>query len=71
MSWVCKRWPIIGRALLISKSEEAVGDQGPLDEGAWGSFCFFMGNLVICVLWYAFVYDGKGTVNPAWTDVFG
>jgi uncharacterized membrane protein YdcZ (DUF606 family) len=69
--WVCRRWPVVGRALLIGKREEGIVDSGTLDEKAWEIFCFFVGNLVVCVLWYAIVYDERGTVNPAWTDVFG
>jgi len=32
---------------------------------------FFVGNLLLCVLWYAYRYDERGTVNLIWTDVFG
>jgi hypothetical protein len=71
VSWVCRRWPAVGRVLLIEKREAGSVDQGSLDEKAWESFCFFVGNLVVCVLRYAFVYEEESTENPAWTDVFG
>ena len=43
----------------------------PIDGAAWASLVFFLANLTVCVLWYAFMYDSTGTVNPSWTDVFG
>jgi hypothetical protein len=42
-----------------------------VDDGAWSSLVFFLMTLVVCVLWYAFIYDSTGTINPSWTDVFG
>lgn len=76
---MCRRWPVIARALLVERVKENVedgtggeeGEKGEIDENAWMCFCFFGFNLVICVLWYAFIYDSRGTVNPPWTDVFG
>ncbi|CZR61926.1 uncharacterized protein PAC_11823 [Phialocephala subalpina] len=47
------------------------GELGSIHDSAWISFCFFLMNLGTCVLWYAFMYDERGTVNPSWTDVFG
>lgn len=47
------------------------GEMGSIHDSAWVSFCFFLMNLGTCVLWYAFMYDESGTVNPDWTDVFG
>lgn len=32
---------------------------------------FFIFNLCLCILWYMLNYDASGTVNPAWTDIFG
>ena len=31
----------------------------------------FLWHVVISVLSYAYLFDGKGTVNPSWTGVFG
>lgn len=88
MSSVCRRWPGVGEALLISR-EPRIGEEpeqpaqpgsqaapssvedGPIDDTAWLSFCFFFVNLIVCALWYAFMYSSEGTVNPSWTDVFG
>jgi hypothetical protein len=42
-----------------------------VDDGAWFSLVLFLMTLVVCVLWYAFIYDSTGTINPSWTDVFG
>ena len=41
--------------MLVEKREAGSVDQGSLDEKAWESFCSSVGNLVVCVLWYAFV----------------
>lgn len=83
MSWICRRWPAVGKALLIDPSprteklevdasneveEEA---EVQIDNRAWVSLCFFLTNLMVCILWYAFIYDPKGSLNPSWTDVFG
>ncbi|PVH71095.1 hypothetical protein DL98DRAFT_521265 [Cadophora sp. DSE1049] len=38
---------------------------------AFDSLASFLVNMGVCVLWYAVMYDEEGTVNPAWTDVFG
>lgn len=35
----------------------------------WISFCTF--NLITAVLYYLVIFDGRGTVNPGWTSVFG
>jgi len=88
MSSVCRRWPDVGEALLITR-EPRIGEELEqpaqsgseaahssveetlIEEDAWISFCFFLINLVVCLLWYAFMYDSTGTVNPSWTDVFG
>lgn len=42
-----------------------------IDDRAWLKFCIFCGSLVICVLWYAFLYHAAGTVNLEWTQIFG
>ncbi|EPE31518.1 hypothetical protein GLAREA_12274 [Glarea lozoyensis ATCC 20868] len=42
-----------------------------VDTVACMSLFLFVLNLVICVLWYSWEYDATGTVNPAWTNVFG
>jgi len=90
--WVCKRWPVVGRALLIAREPQPAGekvgsqmqtdsavdgeegvekDKGPIDTDAWFCFCFFLTNLVVCAMWYGFMYNETGTVNPPWTNVFG
>jgi len=33
--------------------------------------CLFLVSWVVCILWYAYVYESSGTVNPGWTSVFG
>jgi hypothetical protein len=82
---ICKRWPIVARALLLEPNKRdasnaepwwrdlrAAFEEGePIEYRAWMSFYFFLVNLAVCVLWYAFMYDSTGTVNPSWTDVFG
>ncbi|KAL2066872.1 hypothetical protein VTL71DRAFT_1296 [Oculimacula yallundae] len=35
------------------------------------ALCFFVTNLLVFVLWYAYEYDQTGTINPSWTHVFG
>lgn len=84
MTWICKRWPAVGKALLIetrvkevkqvqdpAEDPELREDHGTIEGRAWESLCFFITNLLGCLLWYAFMYDSTGTVNPCWTDVFG
>jgi hypothetical protein len=83
--WVCKRWPVVGRMLLIARepqlaSEKVKGDgeeeaedekdRGPIDPEAWLCFSFFFTSLVAFSMWYGFMYNEIGTVNPPWTNVF-
>jgi hypothetical protein len=87
MLLVCKKWPGVGRAFLIDNEEwnsrrgedqagessEGVENQEvePIEDGAWAALCLFITNVVVCALWYAFIYDPTETINPPWTDVFG
>lgn len=85
MTQVCKRWPLVGRVLLIERVEKKAhvantvegggivieNEKGPVDIPAWLALCFFFTNLTGYVLWYAYMYDSSGTVNPDWTDIFG
>jgi hypothetical protein len=82
--WVCKRWPVVGRVLLIAREprpasekvegdseEEDEKDKGPINPEAWLCFCFFFTSLVAFALWYRFMYNKTGTINPPWTNIFG
>jgi hypothetical protein len=55
----------------MHNEQDAKNTDGPVHRGAFLSMFFFLTNLGICLGWYATVYDPTGTVNPAWTDVFG
>lgn len=77
---VCRIFPGIGRAFFLMEdvAEEVhegtdgqQQDPGEFKGTAHYYFLFFVVNLVVCVLWYALKYDPSGTINPAWTDVFG
>jgi hypothetical protein len=50
--------------------EEDEKDEGPIYPEAWWCFCFFFASLVAFGLWYGFMYNETGTVNPPWTNVF-
>ena len=60
-----------------SGEEEAGGimpvvERPPLvDDDALGSLISLFTNLGVCIMWYAFMYDERDTVKPAWTDIFG
>ncbi|KAK0125497.1 hypothetical protein ONS96_009334 [Cadophora gregata f. sp. sojae] len=80
--WICRRWPVVASALLIEQPSADPGEGGQhsdppipqpslIDFEAWVSLCFFLTNIVVVVLWYAFIYDSTGTANPPWTDIFG
>lgn len=80
---VCKRYSNIASVLLISAKplgEETSQDEvqmtdgqiaSSLDTGSFLALSFFLTNLAVCILWYAFNYDPTASVNPAWTEVFG
>jgi hypothetical protein len=86
VAWLCERRPSVARGFLFDRTpwdlakiehlpprhrtgfEEMTGVIQPF---AWFSFCIFLSNLGVCILWYAFIYDSTGTLNPSWTDVFG
>ncbi|PVH89575.1 hypothetical protein DL98DRAFT_1123 [Cadophora sp. DSE1049] len=80
--WICRRWPVVASALLIEQTalepseveqhpDASTIQSYPVDFGAWAALCFFLTNVVVCVLWYAFIYNSAGTANPPWTDIFG
>jgi hypothetical protein len=84
--WVCKGWPVVARMLLIAREPRPAGekvegdgeeeevdekDKGPIDPDAWLCFCFFFTSLMAFGMWYGFMYNETGTVNPPWTNVFG
>lgn len=56
--------------LIEPKEKETNHKDDELELGAY-ALCFFVNNLMLCVLWYAFKYDSVGTTNPSWTQVFG
>ena len=45
-------------------------DSEVVDEYAASASCSFT-ILVVCVLWYAFIYGATETINPSWTNIFG
>jgi hypothetical protein len=64
---------------LISGGIERLRDVGGLVKRVLGittaaeiaSLTLFLRNLLFAVLWYALVFNGWGTVNPSWLNVFG
>ncbi|KAJ6530769.1 hypothetical protein B0H19DRAFT_1192000 [Mycena capillaripes] len=75
MNRLCRRWPRIGEVLLVTRKgdQDSNGENAArsVDILAWFALCLWFTNLVVSVLWYAFVYDPTGTLNPNWTEVFG
>ncbi|KAE9381905.1 hypothetical protein N431DRAFT_15583 [Stipitochalara longipes BDJ] len=86
LAWLCERCPLIAKVLLIDRTpwdlakiehlprEKRKGyelEAGVIYFPPWNCFCIFLSNLALCILWYAFVYNSTGTVNPGWTHVFG
>jgi hypothetical protein len=86
LSWLCERYPLIAKALLIDRRPSDLAKiehlppqhrlgydtwAGVLYSPPWFCFCIFLTDLAICVLWYGLAYDSTGTVNPGWTYVFG
>jgi hypothetical protein len=87
LNLICKRCPTVAKALLVVPEPKAVREQVEMPDGtstevlerelppvasdAFMALSFFLSNLGICVLWYAFNYNEAGTVNSARTDMFG
>ena len=86
LSWLCERYPLIAKALLIDRRpwdlakiehlppQHRTGydtETEVLYSPPWFCFCIFLTDLAVCVLWYGLAYDSTGTVNPGWTYVFG
>jgi hypothetical protein len=73
MILIHKRWPAVAKTLLIEwkpkqsskggkyNSDQDVHAEGKksFDEIAWITLCFFVINFVVCVLWYALMYDPR------------
>lgn len=54
-------------------SETTIGSRTgvPSDVVGQAMVVFFLVNVTACLLGYAFLFDGSGTVNPRWTGIFG
>jgi hypothetical protein len=55
----------------LQDSQRKPAELRVVDGGAVASLGFFLANLAVALLWYAFVYDATETTNPPWTEVFG
>jgi hypothetical protein len=42
-----------------------------LDHGGFLSLLLFLATILGTILWYGYIYDSDGTVNPSWTGIFG
>lgn len=80
------RFPGVARVFLIEADPKVIDgrreiesgerdmekvNENPLNADACLGLSFFLFNVGLCVFWFAFNYNSEGTVNPAWTDVFG
>jgi len=48
-----------------------LGEIGLFGKYTFHVWCLFFVSGAVCILWYANVYESRGTVNPGWTSVFG
>ena len=52
-------------------ANETHREAAPTDIEHSTTFCFFITNLLVCILWYASRYDSIGTDDPSLTKAFG
>ncbi len=66
----CHKYKFFGQCLLVNFQEgESKTLEVDIDAGLW--LVWFVGNLLVCLIGYCFLYDSSETVNPRWTAVFG
>ena len=65
---LCYSFPNLGKTLLGGDRE---GDTHPQDYEPFWILTLFLVSLLVSIMWYRFRYDPAGTVNPAWTGIFG
>jgi hypothetical protein len=63
LAWMCRPFR---RAVLLL-------DDDPVSQivGAACAFKFFLGNFVVGLLFYGYLYDPAGTVKPSWAELLG
>jgi hypothetical protein len=69
LSIFCRKNIFMGRNLLVAFPEGELGTL-KVDGGAFFWLVSFVGNFLICLIGYCFLYNSFGTVNPGWTAVF-
>jgi hypothetical protein len=70
VSFLSSRFIMLGKNLLVvlpSRSETSP----KLDYGGFLSLMLFLTTVLGSALWYGYIYDSDGTVNPSWTGIFG
>jgi hypothetical protein len=67
---ICSKYPSVGEHFAGRRSNTELVDPVDRNEGVL-IFVSFLYTVVLCICWYAFRYNPAGTVNPAWTSVFG
>jgi len=65
----CYKYPTLSTNLMIMFPARDGGSQ--VDKSALDCFLIFILYFIFLVLFYAFLYNSSGTVNPGWTGVFG
>jgi hypothetical protein len=70
LSLFCRKNIVMSQNLLVAFPE---GEPETLnvDDDAVFWLVFFVGNLLLSLVGYLFLYDSSGTVDPGWTAVFG
>jgi hypothetical protein len=64
-------WSImLGKNLLVVFSGRNENN-GNIDHGGFLALLFFLATVLGTILWYGYIYDSRGTVNPSWTGIFG
>jgi hypothetical protein len=61
---------MLGKNLLVM-FPAGTENKPKLDHGGFLSLVFFLATVLGTILWYGYIYDSDGTVNPSWTGVFG
>jgi hypothetical protein len=70
LKFLVSRFVLLGKNLLITFPD---GDESSpkLDHGGFLSLLLFLSTVLGAALWYGYIYDSHGTVNPSWTGIFG
>jgi hypothetical protein len=64
-------WSVMLSKNLLVMFPAGTENKPKLDHGGFLSLIFLLATVLGTILWYGYIYDSDGTLNPSWTGIFG